>query len=405
MITSLAPDIFCVGCVDWTVRDFHGYDARRGTTYNAYLLRDEQTVLVDAVKEDFSEQLLENIHVALAAAEGDAQRTIDYIVCNHAEPDHSGALPKVLQAFPQTAVVCNEKCRVVLGQYYDTAAWKFQVVGDGDTLPIGRRTLRFLDTPMVHWPESMFTYAAEDRLLFSMDVFGQHLAAAGRLDDELPQAVILDEAKTYYANILMPYPRAVETALAKLAPLEIETIAPSHGLVWRSGAVAIRAAYADWIASRPKAKVLVIYDTMWQSTRQMAEAILAGAAQEGVDARLLALGGTSLTQLAAEVLDAAAVAVGSPTLNRNPLPAVAAALSYLQGLRPLGKIGLAFGSYGWGTGGPETVDEGLRAMGWEMLAPPLKSRYRPTAEALGQCRAAGKRLAEQARRVYASRSA
>ena len=406
MNTLLRPDIAWVGCADWNVRDFHGYDTNRGTTYNAYLIRDAQTALVDTVKAEFAEQLLKNLASALgrdlaAAADGSGP-AIDYVICNHAEPDHSGALPEVMRALPRAKLVCDAKCRTALSQHFDISAWTFHIVGNGDTLSLGNRTLQFIETPMVHWPESMVTYVREEKLLFSMDAFGQHYASSPRFDDEAPLDTVMDEAKTYYANIVMPYGKPVMASLAKLGPLAIDMIAPSHGVIWRTAVSKIVAAYRDWAVCRPKAKVLVLYDTMWQSTAQMAEAILEGASQPGVDAQMISLRRSSLTRIAAEVLDAAAVAMGSPTLNRSPMPAAAAALSYLHGLRPVGKAAVAFGSYGWGGGGPDALDEGLRAMGWEMLSPPIKAKYRPTPTVLDQCRATGKQLAEQAIRRAAA---
>lgn len=397
---TLRPDITWIGCIDWTVRDFHGYDTYRGTTYNSYLIRDKQTALVDSVKAEFSGQLLKNVASALGAdrqgAENGSAPTIDYVICNHAEPDHSGALPELMRALPRAKLVCDAKCRTALSQHFDTSAWTFHLVGDGDTLSLGNRTLQFFETPMVHWPESMVTYVREEKVLFSMDAFGQHYASSPRFDDEASLDTVMDEAKTYYANIVMPYGKAVMATLGKLGPLAIEMIAPSHGVIWRSGVSKIVAAYHDWAVCRPKAKVLVLYDTMWQSTAQMAEAILEGASQPGVDAQLISLRRTSLTRIAAEVLDAAAVAMGSPTLNRSPMPSAAAALNYLHGLRPVDKAAVAFGSYGWGGGGPDALDEGLRAMGWEMLSGPIKAKYRPTPAVLDQCVAAGRQLAQRA---------
>ncbi|MGO8689210.1 MAG: FprA family A-type flavoprotein [Thermoguttaceae bacterium] len=391
MAVSLPENIDWVGYVDAEIRDFHGYDAARGSTYNAYLVRDERTALIDAVRAPYAEQLL----AAVAARCDPAQ--VAYVVCNHAEPDHSGALPRVMQALGGATLLCDARCRAALAQHYDLAGWKVQTVADGQTVPLGRRTLRFIETPMAHWPESMFTYVPEERLLFSMDVFGQHYATTERFDEEVPAEVLFEEAKTYYANILMPYGAAVGKSLAKLAGVALAIIAPSHGVIWRRDAARILAAYGDWVAQRPAAKVLVLYDTMWESTAAMAEAIAAGAAAAGVQPRLFHLRHTSLTQLAAEVLDAAAVAFGSPTLNRGLMPAAAAALSYFAGLRPQGKAAVAFGSYGWGPGGPEAVQHALQSLGWELLRDPIRAQYRPTAAVLAECRHAGEQLAETAK--------
>jgi flavorubredoxin len=244
----------------------------------------------------------------------------------------------------------------------------------------------------------MATYVPEEKLLFSMDAFGQHYATSERFEDEVDPDIVMQEAKTYYANIVMPYGKAVLKTLDALASLPITMIAPSHGLIWRRNlAATILAAYRNWASHRPQPKVLVIYDSMWESTAAMAQAILDGATQPGVGASLISIRRSSLTHIASEMLDAAAVAFGSSTLNRGMMPMAAATLCYLEGLRPLGKAAVAFGSYGWGPGGPEAVDQALRRLDWEILREPLRARYRPTAETLGECRQVGQRLADRAK--------
>jgi flavorubredoxin len=390
MSTKLRENIDWVGYVDWTVRDFHSYNTESGTTYNAYLVRDEKTALIDTVKAPYAQDLLRNVS-ALCPLEA-----VDYVVCNHAELDHSGALPEVISALPNAAVVCDKKCGEILGEHFDVSRWKIRIVGTGDEISLGRRTLKFIETPMVHWPESMFTYLPEEKLLFSMDAFGQHYASAERFDDQSPLSTLIEEAKTYYANIIMPFGKSVRACLERIKDLPIEMIAPSHGVIWRKNVEKILAAYRRWMDCQSEAKVLVIFDTMWESTRKMAEAILEGATQPGVQTKLIHLRRTNLTRLAAEVLDAAAVAFGSSTLNNNMMPMAAAALCYLEGLRPRGKCGFAFGSYGWGKGVVEDVEEHLHKMGWEILCAPILAKYRPTPAILDQCRQAGKILAEKA---------
>jgi flavorubredoxin len=390
MNITLRENIDWVGHVDWTIRDFHSYDTERGSTYNAYLVRDEKTALIDSVKAPFAGDLLQKIS-ALCPPE-----KVDYVVCNHAELDHSGALPAVMAAMSRATLVCDKKCAEILAEHFDVSAWKTRIVTTGDGISLGRRTLKFIETPMVHWPESMFTYIPEEKLLFSMDAFGQHYASAERFDDQSPLDTVMEEAKTYYANIVMPYGKSVKACLDRIKDLEIETIAPSHGIIWRRHADKILAAYRRWMDFVPEPKVLIVYDTMWESTAAMAQAILEGAAQDGVQVKLIHLRRTNLTRLAAEVLDAAAVAVGSATLNSNMMPSVAAALCYLEGLRPRGKSGFAFGSYGWGKSVPEKISQQLQDMNWEILCEPIRSKYRPTAEILDQCRRAGKLLAEKA---------
>jgi flavorubredoxin len=387
---SLCGGIDWVGYVDWTVRDFHGYDTERGSSYNAYLIRDDQSALIDTVKAPFADDLLRNV-AALTSLD-----KVNWVVCNHAEPDHAGALPQILAALPNATLVCNKKCRETLSHYFDTSAWKFHVVPPGGTLSLGARELTFIPTPFAHWPESMFTYVPQDRLLFSMDAFGQHLAAAQRFDDENNLDTVLEEAKTYYANILMPYGSAVAKAMTAAAAHEISMIAPAHGILWRSHVPRILDAYRRWTAGPPEPKVLVIYDSMWESTAEMARAIHDGALRPGVEVKIIHLRRTNLTRLATEVLDAAAVAFGSATLNAGMMPMAGAALTYLQGLKPAGKAGFAFGSSGWSRGGPEAIQEYLEGMKWNLIRPPLKAQYRPTPEILEQCRAAGVQLANSA---------
>lgn len=397
MHRELRAGIDWVGYVDWNIRDFHGYRTGRGSTYNAYLVRDEKTALIDTVKAPYAGELLANMAELVEPGE------VDYVVCNHAEPDHAGALPAILAACPRAELVCDAKCREVLALYHDTSGWRFRIVAEGETLSLGRRTLSFVETSMVHWPESMFTYVPEEKLLFSMDGFGQHLASSGRFDDEEPTDVIMAEAKTYYANILMLFGRPIARALDKAAALDIEIIAPSHGVIWRSDPGRIVAAYADWVALKPKPKVLVIYDTMWKSTERMAKAIVAGAAGEGVEAKPLYVRATDLTDIATEVLDAGAIAFGSATLNNTLMPQMAATLTYLKGLKPAGKAAFAFGSYGWAKTAAADMTEYLEAMKLEIVREPLLSHFAPSSEVLDECRAAGRALAERARQLAAGK--
>jgi flavorubredoxin len=396
MQVELKPGIVWTGHVDWTVRNFHGYLTERGSSYNAYLIRDERSALIDAVKAPYAGGLVDRVRDALGA-EGPA-----YVVCNHAEPDHSGGLTAVMRAFPRAELVCDAKCREALRRHYDTAAWRFKVVADGETLPLGRYTLQFFETPMVHWPESMFTYVPEVKLLFSMDAFGQHLASARRFDDENALDTVLAEAKTYYANIVMLYGNPIARTLDRASGLAIDMIAPSHGVIWRSHADRIMEAYRRWVAGPPEAKVLVFYDSMWNSTETMAHAIVDGVVEDSaVDARLYNVRETHSTTLATEILDAACVAVGSPTLNTTLMPEVAKVLTYLKGLKPRTKAALAFGSYGWSTGGARDVAGYLDAMKFEQIGEPLQAQFVPDAAMLDACRAAGRELARRARAAAA----
>lgn len=391
MNTELKDGINWVGYIDWTVRDFHGYKTESGSTYNSYLIEDEKCAVIDGVKAPYADKHIEHIK-AFTALEN-----INYVVCNHAEPDHSGGIPALMNVCPDAELVCNAKCKDALEKHYDTADWKWLIVDDGDTISLGRRSLSFLNTPMVHWPESMFTYVPEEKILFSMDAFGQHFATAFRFDDEEPLDVILQEAKAYYANIVMLYGRPIAQTMAKAAELDIEMIAPSHGVIWRSHLKEVFEAYQKWVVCKPSPKVIVMYATMWKATEMMAEAILEGVQECEVEARFYNVDATHATNIATEVLDCAAIAIGSPTLNNSLMPNMAGVLCYLGGLRPANKQGFAFGSYGWSKrGGASEVEDRMKDMKIEITQDLIRSQYVPTPEILEQCREAGRQMGKYA---------
>mgnify|MGYP003586367760 CR=1 FL=1 len=390
MDTRLTDHVFWVGFIDWAVRDFHGYTTSRGSTYNAYLVKAEKTAVIDSVKGAYVGALLEHIraHVPL--------EKVDYVVCNHAEPDHSGGLPELMRACANATLLCNAKCKDALSRHFDVSGWKIQVVKDAETFSLGGKTLQFFDTPMVHWPESMVTYLVEDALLFSMDAFGQHYASAYRFDDEADLCEVMQEAKTYYANIVLPYGRPVAAALARLGGLALKIVAPSHGVIWRSHFAKIVEAYQAWMVCKPAKKVVVAYCSMWGSTRAMAEAVAEGAEELPVDVKLINVDATSDTMIVPEVMDCAAFAAGSATLNMGIMPRMAATLTYLRGLKPLDKSCFAFGSHGWANKGSEEVAGYLHAMQMKPVCEPVACRFAPDAETLSKCRAAGRALAEVA---------
>ncbi len=394
-MTTIIDGVYWVGYVDWTVRDFHGYKTEDGSTYNAYLVKGKQTAVIDAVKGPYAGELLRHIQEVADPA------TIDWIVVNHAEPDHSGGLPALVAALPNATVVCNEKCRDALAHHYDVSNWTFKVVREAETLELGEgKTLQFFNTPMVHWPESMATYLVEDALLFSMDAFGQHMASSERFDDELPLARTLEHAKTYYANIVQLYGRPVQAALAKLGKLPLRVICPSHGIIWRKHIADIVAQYQRWMVTAATRKVVVFYVSMWGSTRQMAAEIVRGAQSvPGVDVRLIDIDATHDTVTVTELMDCAAFACGTPTLNIGMMPAMARTLTYVKGLRPQDKKGFVFGSYGWAEKGASAADAMVAEWGAERIREPLTVRFRPDAAVLEECFNAGKALGEIAAAV------
>ncbi|MDR0362183.1 MAG: FprA family A-type flavoprotein [Planctomycetota bacterium] len=391
MRTKLHDNIDWVGAIDWNVRDFHSYNTDRGATYNSYLIRDNENAVIDPVKGSFFKRWIENIRQFADPA------SIKYLICNHAELDHSSSLPMAVEAFPGVQIVATRKCRDTVVNYFGGADWNWRIVKTGDEISLGKRTLRFIETPMVHWPDSMFTYVPGDKLLFSMDAFGQHIATSARFDDEVDPAIVMEEAKTYYANIVISYSNFVRKTMEAAAGLDIAMIAPSHGVIWRSNVPTILAAYKDWMVNKNKKKVVIFFDSMWESTTRAAEAILDGATQPGVETNLVHVRHSNLTGIATEFMDAAAFAFGSSTLNGLLMPAAAAALVYMEGMRVPNKAAFAFGSYGWaGKGGPDQVEEYLKRGKYELLRPALKFPYRPTADILDEARKAGEALAEKA---------
>lgn len=358
---EIAPDIYWVGVIDWNERNFHGYTTDRGSTYNAYLIMDEKITLIDTCKPGFTDEMLERISQVVDPVK------IDYIISNHVEQDHSGGIPVMHAAAPNAVIVTGapQGVKGLTAHYGDMG---YRGVKTGDTLTIGRRTLTFVQTTMVHWPDNMVTYDPQDRILFSNDAFGQHLAASQRFDDEVGAEAYI-QARKYYANIVMPYSAQVGKALAALQGLEIDMIAPAHGIIWRSGVADILAEYTKWSSQQLDEYALVVYDSMWHTTEEMAESIVEAFTDRDIRVRLLDLKVNHISDIMTEVLTAKYLAVGSPTLNSTMMPTVASFLCYLKGLTPKGnaeRIGLPFGSYGWAPKGPQEVAAGLEAAGFNV---------------------------------------
>jgi flavorubredoxin len=374
---KLAPGVYYVGAVDWNTRDFHGYGTPRGVTYNSYLIVDEKICLIDTVKYPFAGELLERISQIVDPAK------IDYVVVNHVEPDHSSALPMVMEKAVNAKVILTEAGKAETLKHYHKN-YDFQVVKEGDSLDLGANKLHFIPLPMLHWPDSMASYLDGEEILFSNDAFGQHICTTKRFDDENDLHDILYEAAKYYANILMPFGKLVTKALGKLAQTPIKMIAPSHGIVWRSHIPDILHKYEQWGSSYATDKVVVAYDTMWGSTEKMARRILDGIAAAGVDAKLFKVSAADRSEILMELLEARAILVGSSTQNNGPLPTVGALLTYLKGLRPAGKLGASFGAYGWGGGAQKVIDEGLAGAGFAVDSS-LALKWIPDQAELDQC--------------------
>ncbi|MBM4018291.1 MAG: MBL fold metallo-hydrolase [Planctomycetes bacterium] len=389
-MTQLAENVFWAGIVDWAIRRFHGRElsTHRGTTYNSYLILDEKKVLVDTVWEPFAQEWLDSFRQVIDPAK------IDVVVANHSEPDHSGALPLLMQACPNAAVIVSKRgAESIPGHYH--RKWNLKAVGTGERLPIGRRELVFIEAPMLHWPDSMFTYLAPDGILMPNDAFGQHYAAPFRFNDQADQEELYEEALKYYVNILTPFSTQVARKIDELLALNlpVTAIAPSHGVIWRKDPLQIVRHYQEWAAQKPQRRAAILYDTMWQATRRMAEAVGDGLAAEGVPYKVVHAAVTDRNDALVEVFRAKAVIVGSPTLNNGLLPSIMPLLEDLKGLRFKNKVGAAFGSYGWSGEGVKLIEQHLAACRMPPAAPGVLAKWQPTADDLEKCRALGRAVA------------
>ena len=388
---EIKKDIFWVGCVDYDHRDFHGYSrSPEGSTYNAYLIRDEKNVLMDTVYPGWAGNMLCRIAKIM-----DPEK-IDYIVCNHMEPDHAGSLAEVVaRVKPEKIFVSTLGYKSMQG-YFDCKDWPIEVVKSGDKLNIGKRNIIFQETRMLHWPDSMVSYIPEDKLLISNDAFGQNIASSERFSDQYDRCVLEKAIKEYYYNIVLPFsPQVLKTLeLVAALKLDIEMIAPDHGLIWRGkdDCKYILDTYRALAEQKPKQRAVIVYDSMWGSTGIMASAIASGLEDEGVPVRIIDIQKNHHSDVMTELADCGAVIVGSATHNNNVLPGIADVLTYMKGLRPLNRVGAAFGSYGWSGESPKIIQEWLASM--DMPADPVKCLFVPKHEGLSQCVALGKTVAE-----------
>ncbi len=384
---EIAKGIYDVGVNDWNIRDFHGYSTYQGTSYNAFLIIDEKIALIDTVKKEFSDQLLANITKIVDP------KKIDYVISNHSEMDHSGGLPRVMHKIGEDKpLYCSKMGAKNLARHF-SQKWNYHAVGTGQELSLGARTLMFMESRMVHWPDSMFTYLKENKILFSSDGFGQHYAGHEKFDDQIGDA-IMPHAKKYFANILLLYSPLILKLLNQVTELglKIDMICPDHGIIWRHDPGKIIAAYAQWARQEPEKKAVIIYDTMWESTAKMAEAIATGLYQEGINVRPMHLRKCHRSDIMTEVLDARAVILGSPTLNNCLFPTVSDFLTYMKGLKPKNKIGAAFGSYGWSGEAVKLISKELEAMKFDIIDPGVKIQYVPDQEDIDTCIEFGKKI-------------
>ncbi len=376
---EIRPNIFWTGVKDWNLREFHGYTTPKGSTYNAYLIKDEKIALIDGVKAYMSAENIARIKSVIDFG------NIDYIVVNHVEMDHSGNIPELMKLAPQAKIVTNAAGKMALEAHFDTTGWEYQIIKTGDTLSLGQHTLAFMTTPMLHWPDSMMTYVKEDKLLLSNDGFGQHYASDSIWVKDAPFDVVCQEAKSYYANILFPYGMQAEKALDTACKLEIdvEMIAPSHGCIWsgEKEVNTILGLYAKWASGQNEGKAVIVYDTMWGATAKLAETAMAVIQDAGIPVVKHCLSGKSVSEVMIDFLDAKYVLIGSPTLNNQLFPRVAAFVTYMHGLQPKNKRAMAFGSYGWKAGVVNNIQKVYEDLGWDTVAP-FEEKYTPKSDVL-----------------------
>ncbi len=386
-MVKIGENVYWVGYVDWDLRSFHGYSTPYGTTYNAYLILDDKPTLIDTVKSYGAKDMLRRISEIIHPSK------IQYIVSNHTEMDHSGAIDQLLDFCPQAEVVCSPKGKEGLQKHFKKN-WKFKVVESGDSISLGKRSLQFYLTPMVHWPDSMVTYLKEQKMLFSSDAFGQHYASAERFVDEVGADIIFREATKYYANIVMPYSSQVIKALENLQSLKMEFISPAHGLIWRKTPQieTIIELYDKWANNRLSEQAVIVYDSMWHSTEKIALRIYELLDRENIPAKLSNLQFNHISDVVADLVSAKAIIVGSPVLNNGMLPSVAGFLTYLKGLKLKNRFGFTFGSYGWARASFKELEEVLKQSGVELIAEGSYFQYVPDEKDLASLSAVAEKI-------------
>jgi len=384
-----------VGKIDWELKKFHGdeYSTHRGSSYNSYLVRDKKIALIDFVWVPFAKEYVTNLKKEIDL------KTIDYIIANHGEPDHSGALPELMKEIPNTPIYCTANAiKSLKGQYHKD--WNFVPVKTGDKLSLGSKELIFIEARMLHWPDTMFTYLTGDNILFSNDGFGQHLASEHMFNDLVDQAELDHEALKYYANILTPFSKFVDSKITEILSfnLPVDMICPGHGIIWRDNPLQIVNKYMEWAKDYQENQITIFYDTMWNSTRQMAEHIAAGIklGDKKVTVKLFNSNSTHMDKndIITEVFKSKAILVGSPTINKGISFSVAGILEMIKGLAFKNKKAAAFGSYGWSGEGNKLISTELEHGGFELLNEGLKVSYNPDNEAIASCQEFGRTIGE-----------
>ena len=381
MKKKVKNNVSWVGKVDWELKKFHGeeYSTHKGSTYNSYLIEEEKTVLIDTVWAPFAEEFVENL-----AREIDLSK-IDYIVANHGEVDHSGALPALMKHIPDKPIYCTANAvKSLKGQYHQD--WNFRVVKTGDRLDIGNgKELVFVEMAMLHWPDSMATYLTKDNILFSNDAFGQHYATEMLFNDLVDQCDLFNESIKYYANILTPFSKILKKKLDEVTALnlQINMIATSHGIIWRENPMQIVEKYSRWADDYRENQITIIYDTMWNGTRTLAEKISEGIglADPEVVVKVFNLAKSDENDLITEVFKSKTVVMGSPTMSNSILHSVAGFIHLMKEMRFKNKKAAAFGCYGWSGESVKVINELMKDAGFEVAGEGFKNKWNPDADA------------------------
>lgn len=389
---QVSENVYWVGAIDWSIRNFHGYQTNRGTTYNAYIVLADKITLIDTVKAPFQDELTARISSLIDPKE------ISIIISNHSEMDHSGCLPGIIDLVKPERIIASVMGVKALAHHFNIDS-EITAVKDGDTISLGNMDITFIETRMLHWPDSMFSYLSDEKVLFSQDGFGMHLSSNERFTDEIGEHILTDEAAKYFANILLPYSNLIQKIMEKVkkSGIDIGIIAPDHGPVWRTEAdiKKILGLYVSWSEQKPLKKAVVMYDTMWQSTDLMARSICEGLVKGGVNVKMMPLSSVHRSDVATEILNAGAIVVGSPTINNNMFPTVADIMSYLKGLKPKNLIGAAFGSYGWSGEAVGQIENILSEMKVDIVSEGVKVKYVPDSETILKCNKLGRHIAEK----------
>ncbi|MDA3972276.1 MAG: anaerobic nitric oxide reductase flavorubredoxin [Desulfobulbaceae bacterium] len=389
MSIKVKNNVHWVGKIDWELRKFHGdeYSTHKGSSYNSYLIKEEKVALIDTVWGPFAKEFVGNLEKKIDL------KKIDYIIANHAENDHSGAMPELMRHIPDVPIYCTKNgAKFLKGLYHQD--WNFQIVKTGDKLDLGSKELIFIEAPMLHWPDTMFTYLTGDEILFSNDGFGQHYASEFMFNDSVNQNDLLQESIKYYANILTPFSPMVTRKINEILEfnLPLDMICPGHGVIWRDNPAHIIEKYLDWADNYQENQITILYDTMWDSTRVMAEQIAAGI-NEGdnqVTVKLYNLAKTDKNDAITEIFKSKAIIMGSPTINNGILVSVAALLEEIKGLKFKNKKAGFFGSYGWSGEAVKIISERLNNSGFEVVDEGLRLTWSPDEENKRSCQKYGR---------------